>query len=96
MSLKKATRRKEQFFNRTKYRKATLTRDFWGTILDKDGEILIPDGHNDGCWRGCYHAPCSKSIRKNEMARNILLTLRTPYPFLKEGVSLKVQYNSGG
>lgn len=41
----KAAWRKEQFFERTKYRKGTLFRDFWGTILDNDGELLLPDGH---------------------------------------------------
>lgn len=34
--------RKEMYWQRSKYRKAVLTSEFWGTVLDRKGEILLP------------------------------------------------------
>jgi hypothetical protein len=36
--------RKEMYWQRSKYRKAVLTSEFWGTVLDRKGEILLPSG----------------------------------------------------
>ena len=36
-------RRKRLFWERSKYRKAVLVREFHGTILDKKGELLLPN-----------------------------------------------------
>ena len=35
--------RKNQTFERSKFRKAVLTSEFWGTILDKNGDLLLPN-----------------------------------------------------
>jgi hypothetical protein len=34
--------RKEMIYERTKYRKLYLTSEFWGIVLDKRGEMLLP------------------------------------------------------
>lgn len=36
-------RRKRQTFVRNKYRKSILVREFWGTILDENGDIKMPN-----------------------------------------------------
>lgn len=36
-------RRKEMLWVRSKYRSMALTSEFWGTILDKKGELLLPN-----------------------------------------------------
>jgi len=36
--------RKEMIWERSKYRKMILTSEFWGIILDKKGNVLLPNG----------------------------------------------------
>jgi hypothetical protein len=36
-------RRKEMMWNRSRFRAAALTSEFWGTVLDKRGELLLPN-----------------------------------------------------
>jgi hypothetical protein len=36
-------RRKEMMWKRSKYRSMVLTSEFWGTVLDKKGELLLPN-----------------------------------------------------
>lgn len=36
-------RRKNQTWTRSKFRNAVLVSEFWGTLLDKRGELLMPD-----------------------------------------------------
>jgi hypothetical protein len=36
-------RRKEMLWVRSKYRSMALTSEFWGTVLDKRGELLLPN-----------------------------------------------------
>jgi hypothetical protein len=36
-------RRKEMMWNRSKFRAMALTSEFWGTVLDKRGELLLPN-----------------------------------------------------
>ena len=38
-----AERRKNYFWHRSKYRKSVKVREFWGTILDSKGELLMPN-----------------------------------------------------
>jgi hypothetical protein len=34
--------RKDMYWQRSTYRKAVLTSEFWGTVLDRKGELLLP------------------------------------------------------
>ena len=36
-------RRKEMMWNRSKFRAMALTSEFWGTVLDKRGQLLLPN-----------------------------------------------------
>jgi hypothetical protein len=36
-------RRKEMMWNRSRFRAMALTSEFWGTVLDKRGELLLPN-----------------------------------------------------
>ncbi|MDI6752763.1 MAG: hypothetical protein QME78_00025 [Thermodesulfobacteriota bacterium] len=36
-------RRREMMWNRSRYRAMALTSEFWGTVLDKRGELLLPN-----------------------------------------------------
>ncbi len=40
----KEARRKEQYWTRSKYRKGVLTGEVWGTVLDRNNEVLLPNG----------------------------------------------------
>lgn len=35
-------RRRDQYWSRSKYRKSVLVSEFWGTLLDKQGKLLLP------------------------------------------------------
>lgn len=43
VSRSEVEKRKEMIWSRSDYRKAILTSEFWGTILDKHGDLLLPD-----------------------------------------------------
>ena len=42
-------KRKGHLWNRSSFRTMMLTSEFWGTILDKKGEVLIPNGTYTVC-----------------------------------------------
>lgn len=43
MTEEEIAKRKGKSFTRGKYRHALLTSEFWGTVLDRRGELLLPD-----------------------------------------------------
>jgi hypothetical protein len=43
MTKEEMARRKEMMWNRSKFRAMALTSEFWGTVLDKRGELLLPN-----------------------------------------------------
>jgi hypothetical protein len=42
-------RRKGQTLHRNRFRKSVLVREFWGTILDEDGDVIMPSGTFTTC-----------------------------------------------
>lgn len=43
ISKEELARRKEMVWHRSSYRKSILVSEFWGIVLDKNGEILLPN-----------------------------------------------------
>lgn len=43
LSKEAVAKRKDQIYSRSKFRKAILTSEFWGTILDSKGNLLLPN-----------------------------------------------------
>jgi len=56
-------RRKNQIWRRSKYRKAVMVSEFWGTILDKKGEMLLPSATYTTCGRKVIRLPKKSPYR---------------------------------